>query len=37
MSAERVLYEEAERKARGEGIGLWIDPEPVAPWEWRRR
>jgi endonuclease YncB( thermonuclease family) len=22
--------------ARGAGAGLWKDPSPLAPWEWRR-
>jgi len=22
--------------AKEQGIGLWIDPNPVPPWEWRR-
>ena len=35
-SADRVLYENAERKAREERLGLWRDPHPVPPWEWRR-
>jgi endonuclease YncB( thermonuclease family) len=25
----------AEAEARAAGRGLWADPEPVAPWEWR--
>ena len=28
---------EAEQAARDRGIGLWSQPDPVAPWEWRRR
>jgi micrococcal nuclease len=32
-----VLYEEAETTARREGRGLWRDPAPVPPSEWRRR
>jgi endonuclease YncB( thermonuclease family) len=28
---------ELEEKARRERLGLWADPEPVAPWEWKRR
>lgn len=24
-------------KARSARAGLWADPQPVAPWEWRRR
>ena len=34
---DRVLYAEAEEEARGKRRGLWSDPEPVPPWEWRRR
>jgi micrococcal nuclease len=32
-----VLYEDAENKARAEKAGLWRDPDPVPPWEWRHR
>ena len=34
---DRRLYELAEQEARERGVGLWQEPEPVAPWEWRRR
>jgi endonuclease YncB( thermonuclease family) len=34
-AVDRVLYEKAEDAARGEGLGLWRDPAPVPPWEWR--
>lgn len=27
---------ELEAQAREAGRGLWADPAPVAPWEWRR-
>ena len=26
---------EAEKEARGDRVGLWSDPNPVAPWDWR--
>ena len=26
---------EAEQEARGDRVGLWSDPNPVAPWDWR--
>lgn len=27
---------EAEQEARGNRVGLWQDPHPVAPWDWRK-
>ncbi len=33
---ERRLYSEAEQRARAAGLGLWRDPAPEAPWEYRR-
>jgi micrococcal nuclease len=32
-----MLLEELEIRARTSGIGLWADPRPVPPWEWRKR
>jgi len=29
-------YMKAEAKARKDGKGLWQDPDPIAPWVWRR-
>ena len=26
---------DAEQEARGNRVGLWSDPNPVAPWDWR--
>ncbi len=31
------VYLSAERDARTERRGLWLDPVPVPPWEWRKR
>ena len=28
---------ELERQARVAQRGLWVDPRPVPPWEWRER
>ena len=32
---DRGLYE-LERQAQASRRGLWVDPEPVPPWEYRR-
>jgi endonuclease YncB( thermonuclease family) len=34
-SSDRRLYEAAEKAARRDGVGLWTDPRPIAPWDWR--
>lgn len=34
--ADRALYE-VQDEARTAGRGLWADPAPTPPWEWRRR
>jgi len=33
---DRDLYAQCEQAARNEKRGLWQDPSPVAPWEFRR-
>lgn len=33
---ERGQYAFAEEEARAKRVGLWGDPDPVPPWEWRR-
>jgi endonuclease YncB( thermonuclease family) len=30
-------YSDAEREARREKRGLWVDKDPIPPWEWRRK
>jgi len=32
---DRLAYNAAEESARASKVGLWADPDPVAPWEWR--
>lgn len=34
---DRREYSEAQTQARREGRGLWSQPDPVPPWEWRRQ
>lgn len=33
--ADRGTYEFEEREARARRAGLWQDPDPIAPWDWR--
>jgi len=30
------LYRLLEKQARWDKVGLWADPKPVPPWEWRK-
>jgi endonuclease YncB( thermonuclease family) len=30
------VLEGLEKDAREAGRGLWADPQPVPPWEWRK-
>jgi endonuclease YncB( thermonuclease family) len=32
-----TALEKLEREARAAKKGLWADPHPVPPWEWRKR
>ena len=34
--AEALAYAQAEEQARAQGLGLWHDNVPTAPWDWRR-
>lgn len=36
-SEERERYAAAENVARDARLGLWRDPSPMPPWEWRHR
>lgn len=36
-SADRMRYSLAENEARDAHRGLWVDPDPVPPWEYRVR
>jgi micrococcal nuclease len=32
-----VTLEQLEAEVRDAGRGLWADPHPVPPWEWRKK
>ena len=32
----QASYSAAGERARDERVGLWVDPNPVPPWEWRK-
>jgi hypothetical protein len=32
-----TVLEGLEKAAREDKIALWTDPQPVPPWEWRKR
>lgn len=34
---DRLAYRAAEEGARSGQRGLWSDPSPVAPWDWRKK
>lgn len=34
---DRERYSAAEGVARSERVGLWVDKDPVPPWEWRKQ
>lgn len=36
-AVDRVRYKSAESTARAASVGLWRDPHPVPPWEFRKR
>ena len=35
--SEDNTYAELEKEARESKIGLWQDPNPIAPWNWRKK
>ena len=34
---DRQLYTDYEKGARSSRMGLWVEPDPMPPWKWRRR
>lgn len=33
---DRILYAQAEEQARSAKRGLWVDADPIPPWDWRK-
>jgi endonuclease YncB( thermonuclease family) len=36
-TAERDLYAAEEMRAKNASMGLWREPDPVPPWDWRKQ
>jgi endonuclease YncB( thermonuclease family) len=34
---DQGAYEFSEQEAKAKRVGLWSEPNPIPPWEWRRR
>lgn len=34
--ADRRAYEKAEHEAKSQLLGVWSEPAPIPPWDWRR-
>ena len=34
---DRITYAQAEGQARAAKRGLWLDPKPTPPWDWRHQ
>ena len=34
--SKEATYSNLEKVARQNKVGLWIDPNPIAPWNWRK-
>ncbi|MCL2830724.1 MAG: thermonuclease family protein [Betaproteobacteria bacterium] len=37
LHADRAIYAASEERARAARLGLWNDPNPIPPWDFRRR
>lgn len=37
IQEDRIAYVQAQQQAEAEKIGLWRDPEPIPPWDFRKR
>lgn len=35
--ADRIAYANAEREAEASQVGLWVDKDPIPPWEFRKQ
>jgi endonuclease YncB( thermonuclease family) len=33
---DKAYYREIQVKAKTSRVGLWMDENPIAPWQWRR-
>ncbi len=35
--SDRASYSRTEDSARGKRVGLWVEADPMPPWEWRKK
>jgi endonuclease YncB( thermonuclease family) len=35
-ASDRQAYADAENKAKDQRRGLWVDSDPLSPWDWRK-
>lgn len=36
VQEDRVKYEQAQQDAEANQLGLWVDPQPIPPWDFRK-
>lgn len=37
VQEDRITYVQAEQKAEANRVGLWVDPNPIPPWDFRKQ
>lgn len=37
VQEDRIAYVQAEQEAEANRVGLWVDPNPIPPWDFRKQ
>lgn len=37
VQEDRITYVQAEQEAEANRVGLWVDPNPIPPWDFRKQ